>query len=163
MTKEQFIQELESTEKPLRRFLCGVCGGDSFRADDIAQEAMLKAYMNIRSYEARSKFSTWLFRIAWNVYYDSLKGRSKLKEDHLTEACKGVIDETSGADSHFEYQELYRAIGKLSATEQAVTLLYYMEDKPVKEIAAILDILPVTVRSHMLRARKHLKEYLKNR
>lgn len=160
MTKEQFIQELEAAEKPLRRFLCGVCGGDSFRADDIAQEAMLKAYMNIRSYEGRSKFSTWLFRIAWNIYYDSLKS-IKLQTDPLTEAGKGIIDETSGTDSRFEYQELYHAIGRLSATEQAVILLYYMEDKPVKEIAAILDIPSVTVRSHMLRARRHLKEYIK--
>lgn len=160
MTREQFIQELEAEEKPLRRFLCGVCGGDSFRADDIAQEAMLKAYMNIRSYEGRSKFSTWLFRIAWNIYYDSLKS-IKLHIDPLTEAGKGIIDETSRTDSRFEYQELYRAIEKLSATEQAVILLYYMEDKPVKEIAAILDIPSVTVRSHMLRARRHLREYIK--
>lgn len=162
MTREQFIRELEAAEKPLRRFLCGVCGGDAFRADDLAQEAMLKAYMHLHSYERRSKFSTWLFRIAWNIYYDSLKIK-ELQTDSLTEAQTGIADASAGADARFEYQELYRAIGRLSAAEQAVTLLYYMEDKPVKEIAEILDIPAVTVRSHMLRARKHLKEYLKNR
>lgn len=159
MTREQFIRELEAAEMPLRRFLCGVCGGDASRADDLAQEAMLKAYMNLYSYEGRSKFSTWLFRIAWNLYYDSLKS-NKIQKCELSES---ITDEGAKADRQFEYNELYSAIGKLSAAEQAVTLLYYMEDKPVKEIAAILNEPAVTVRSHMLRARKHLKEYLNSR
>lgn len=158
MTKSEFIQELEAAEKPLRRFLCGICG-DTSRADDLAQESMLKAYMNLRSYQARSKFSTWLFRIAWNTYYDSLKS-GKFQADKLQE---NIIDDSAQSDAQFEYNELHLAIKKLSAAEQAVTLLYYMEDKPVKEIATILNIPPSTVRSHMSRARKHLKEYLKSR
>lgn len=120
---------------------------------------MLKAYMNLRSYQARSKFSTWLFRIAWNTYYDSLKS-GKYQADKLQE---NIIDDSAQSDAQFEYNELHLAIKKLSAAEQAVTLLYYMEDKPVKEIATILNIPPSTVRSHMSRARKHLKEYLKSR
>lgn len=158
MTKSEFIKELEAAEKPLRRFLCGICG-DPSRADDLAQEAMLKAYMNLRSYQSRSKFSTWLFRIAWNTYYDALKA-NKSQSYKLQE---NIIDDSAQPDAQFEYNELHLALQKLSAPEQAVTLLYYMEDKPVKEIAAILNIPLSTVRSHMLRARKHLKEYLKSR
>lgn len=64
MTREQFIQEISREQEPLRRFLCLLCEGDSFRADDLAQEALLKAYLSFERFEGRSKFSTWLFRIA---------------------------------------------------------------------------------------------------
>ena len=71
MTKEQFIEMIALEQESLRRFLRGLCSGDGFRADDLAQEALLKAYLSFERFEGRSKFSTWLFRIAFNSWYDS--------------------------------------------------------------------------------------------
>ena len=48
-------------------------------ADDLAQDALLKAYMSYTRFEGRSKFSTWLFRIAYNCFYDWKKGAGKLQ------------------------------------------------------------------------------------
>ena len=73
MTKEQFIELIVAEQESLRRFLRGLCAGDGFLADDIAQEALLKAYLSFERFQGRSRFSTWLFRIAYNCWYDHLK------------------------------------------------------------------------------------------
>ncbi len=162
MTRQQFIEEVADVQESLRRFLRGLCGGDGFLADDIAQEALLKAYMSFNGFEGRSRFSTWLFRIAYNCYLD--KNRKKnIGTDGDFEACNArqIIDNSSEADRKFRYQPLYMAIGKLGKEEQAVVLLFYMEDKSVKDIVDITGMPSGTVRSHLSRARKHLKEFLK--
>ena len=71
MNKAQFIELVSENQESLRRFLTVLCGGDSFRADDIAQEALLRAYMSFEKFEGKSRFSTWLFRIAYNCFYDN--------------------------------------------------------------------------------------------
>lgn len=57
MTREQFIRQIEREQGPLRRFLCVLCGGDAQRADDIAQEALLKAYLHYQDFSGRSHLS----------------------------------------------------------------------------------------------------------
>ena len=164
MTKEQFIEMIALEQESLRRFLRGLCSGDGFRADDLAQEALLKAYLSFERFEGRSRFSTWLFRIAFNCWYDSQKRAGKesewlsLEEQPpewpLADAAESEIDR-----SH-EYQQLHQAIGNLPLQEQTVNLLYYMEEKSIKEIEIITGMPSGTVRSHLSRGRRHLKEYL---
>lgn len=162
MTKEQFIKELVMVQEPLRRFLHGLCGGDGFRADDLAQEAMLKAYLSFTKYEGRAKFSTWLFRIAYNCYFDQYKRCLKTEQTSVEQVQDKVLDGRE-CDYKFEYQQLYMAIANLSPVEKSVTLLFYMEDKSIKEICAIVDMPSGTVKSHLSRARKHLKDYLETK
>ena len=164
MTKEQFIEMIALEQESLRRFLRGLCSGDGFRADDLAQEALLKAYLSFERFEGRSRFSTWLFRIAFNCWYDSQKKAGKESEwlsledrppeGFPTDAAESEIDR-----SH-EYQQLHQAIVNLPLQEQTVILLYYMEEKSIKEIEIITGMPSGTVRSHLFRGRRHLKEYL---
>lgn len=159
MTKQQFIELAAAKQESLRRFLRGLCGGDAFRADDIAQEALLKAYLSFERFQGRSRFSTWLFRIAYNCWYDQLQKYPDNESVDLQEVRK-VEDEGSTADKKYEYQQLYAAIGSLTRQEQAVILLFYMEEKSVKEIEVITGMPSGTIRSHLSRARGHLKQYL---
>ena len=66
MTQERFISLVRTEQEPLRRFLLALCGGDAALADDIAQDALVRAYVASGSFLGLSKFSTWLFRIAYN-------------------------------------------------------------------------------------------------
>ncbi|MGM9748097.1 MAG: RNA polymerase sigma factor [Candidatus Cryptobacteroides sp.] len=166
MTREQFIEAVAREQESLRRFLCNLCGGDSQRADDLAQDALLKAYLAFERFEGRSRFSTWLFRIAYNCFIDSLahtdnnislEGVSP-SGDRVLRA--DIVDETAGADRRFEHQRLHLAIGNLPVKEQAVILLFYMEDKSLKDIENITGMPSGTIRSHLSRGRSHLKEYL---
>ena len=159
MNKQQFIELAAAEQESLRRFLRGLCGGDGFRADDIAQEALLKAYLSFERFQGRSRFSTWLLRIAYNCWYDQLQNYPDNESVDLQEVRK-VEDEGSTADKKYEYQQLYAAIGSLTRQEQAVILLFYMEEKSVKEIEVITGMPSGTIRSHLSRARGHLKQYL---
>ena len=164
MTKEQFIEMIALEQESLRRFLCGLCSGDGFRADDLAQEALLKAYLSFERFEGRSRFSTWLFRIAFNCWYDSQKRAGKESEWlSLEDRSPGVPPADavgSEIDISHEYQHLHQAIGNLPLQEQTVILLFYIEETSIKEIEIITGMPSGTVRSHLSRGRRHLKEYL---
>ena len=164
MTKEQFIEMIALEQESLRRFLRGLCSGDGFRADDLAQEALLKAYLSFERFEGRSRFSTWLFRIAFNCWYDSQKRVGKESEWLSLEERPPEWPPADAAESEIdrshEYQQLHQAIGNLPLQEQTVILLYYMEEKSIKEIEIITGMPSGTVRSHLSRGRRHLKEYL---
>lgn len=162
MNKAQFIELVEQNQGPLRRFLTVLCGGDSFRADDIAQEALLKAYMSFEKFEGKSRFSTWLFRIGYNCFYDNRLKSSRAELEELKPIHEQNPDEGVTVGGNFEYQGLYMAIGGLPETERILVLLFYMEDKSIKEIETIMDMPSGTVRSHLSRARAHLRDYLKN-
>ena len=144
----------------MRRFLCVLCKGDAFRADDIAQEALLKAYMAFGKFEGRAKFSTWLFRIAYNCFYDKQAASVKTERVPLGPQHEEIAADDGRPERRFEYQDLYRAIGDLPEKEQAVILLFYMEEKSIREIEAITGMPSGTVRSHLSRARAHLKNFL---
>ena len=162
MTKEQFIELITREQESLRRFLCGLCSGDSFRADDLAQEAILKAYLSFERFKGRSRFSTWLFRIAFNCWYDSRKAAGK-ESDWLSldgGPPDGIDAQETDIDTRHEFQQLHQAIGNLPLQEQTVILLFYMEEKSIKEIEIITGMPSGTVRSHLSRGRRHLKEYL---
>lgn len=164
MTKEQFIEMVAQEQESLRRFLRGLCLRDGFRADDLAQEALLKAYLSFERFEGRSRFSTWLFRIAFNCWYDSQRSAGR-ESEWLSLDVKPPGDDASYAaeseiDRSHEYQQLHQAIGNLPLQEQTVILLFYMEEKSVKEIEIITGMPSGTVRSHLCRGRRHLKEYL---
>lgn len=65
---ERLVRKYQSS---VRRFLLNLTLGDSYLADDLAQETFIKVYLNIRSFKGISAFSTWLYRIAYNVFFDS--------------------------------------------------------------------------------------------
>ena len=69
-------------------------------------------------------------------------------------------DAESEIDRNHKYQQLHQAIGNLPLQEQTVILLFYMEEKSIKEIEIITGMPSGTVRSHLSRGRRHLKEYL---
>lgn len=160
MDKSEFIELVSHEQEPLRRFLCVLCRGDSFRADDIAQEALLKAWLACGSFEGRSKFSTWLFRIAYRCWCDNRAVSVRAECDPLGPECMEKADE--GQPDSFVRQDLYQAICELPDNEQAVILLFYMEDKSIKEISSITGMPSGTVRSHLSRGRSHLRKYLRS-
>lgn len=161
MTRQQFIEQITAEQESLRRFLRGLCRGDGFLADDIAQEALLKAYLSFGSFEGRSRFSTWLFRIAYNCWHDHLKKDNHLEsfDDEAVAEEVGLIPENKRRDDH-EHLYLLEVISRLTPQEKTVILLFYMEEMSIKEIESITDMPSGTIRSCLSRGRVHLRKYL---
>ena len=156
MTQERFISLVRAEQEPLRRFLLALCCGDAALADDIAQDALVRAYVASGSFLGLSKFSTWLFRIAYNCYIDHCR-KAKPEQTSVDDALDLPAVESS--DSAFRYQQLYRAMD-LPEKEKAAISLFYFEDRSIKEIAAILGIPQGTVKYHLSMGRTHLKQHI---
>lgn len=159
MSPERFIDLVRAEQESLRRFLLALCGGNAFEADDIAQDALIRAYVASGSFLGLSRFSTWLFRIAYNCYIDRCR---KPRAETVPTDTPQALNVTSGeeTDAGFKYQQLYQALDSLQEKEKAVIILHYFEDRSIKEIASILEIPSGTVKYHLATGRAHLKSLL---
>lgn len=158
MTREEFISLASAEQESLRRFLLSLCN-DAALADDIAQDALVNAYVASSSFRGAARFSTWLFRIAYNCFIDRMRGR-RLQTAPLDSPAARAVPGPEAADGRFRHEDLHRAIGMLPDKERAALLLFYMEDKPVKEVADILEMPAGSVRAYLTRGRQHIKDYL---
>ena len=159
MTRERFIDLVRVEQESLRRFLLALCGGDASLADDIAQDALVRAYVASGSFLGMSKFSTWLFRITYNCYVDHHR---KPRLETISSDTKQALsvpanDET---DSGFRHKRLYQALESLPEKEKASIVLHYFEDRSIKEISSILDIPQGTVKYYLSTGRNYLKSIL---
>ena len=68
MTREVFIAHVEREQEALRGFLLALCCGNKSDADDLAQDALVKAYLSLTGYRDKGKFRSWLFKIAYNTF-----------------------------------------------------------------------------------------------
>jgi RNA polymerase sigma-70 factor (ECF subfamily) len=154
--KGAFCRLVEAYQSSIRRFLFNLTDGDEELSKDLAQEAFVKAWLNIGSFRAAAKFSTWLFRIAYNVFYDHARSaKQTLDIDEVHEFSLPLPD----ADRQIDFA---RALGSLKNDERTAMLLFYMEDMSVGKIAAIMNCPAGTVKSHLFRGKQKLSEYLKH-
>jgi len=141
---------------------------------DLAQEAFLKAWKALPKFENRSKFSTWMFRIAHNVVYDWTRKRkiqgdgelddSTLNPDRIDPSARTAPKGSSRPDEAIERDELRgqieQALAQLSETHREVVLLREVQGMDYKEIAEVMDCSIGTVMSRLFNARKKLQTLL---
>ena len=78
--KKAFDQLVRKYQSPVRRFFLNQTLGDEQLSDDLAQETFIKAYVNITKFRGMASFSTWLMRIAYNVFYDEVRSRKQTED-----------------------------------------------------------------------------------
>ena len=157
--RKAFNRLVETYQSPVRRFFFNLTGGDEELSKDLAQDTFMKAWLNIGSFRSISTFSTWLYRIAYNTFYDYIRSR-KLSAELDVETLGDVLP--AGSQDKDLGIDFTRALLLLRADERTVVLLFYMEDKSVETIAGIMSIPLGTVKSHLSRGKKKLTEYFKN-
>lgn len=158
MTREQFISQVEGTQKAFRRFLVALCCGDGSLADDIAQESYIKAYLSCHSLDNPDKFGSWIFKIGYTTFLNHK--RSERPFSDVEQAFQ--IQAACSSDDSFRYQDLYIALNQLPPRERTSVLLFYMEGYSIKEIAEIEDTSQDAVKQHLSRGRNHLRALLSN-
>ena len=156
MNREEYISLVKSSEKGIRRFLTALCCGDTQLADDIAQDAFVKAYLAMDSCKDSQKFRSWIFRIAYNTFLNQRRSQRVFSDydDALNMTAETRSDDT------FKYQALYRALAKIPSHERTTILLFYMEGYSAKEISQTLEISQEAVRQQLSRGRIHLRNIL---
>ena len=144
-------------QSPIRRFFLNQTLGDSQLSDDLAQDTFVKAYKNIRQFQGRSGFSTWLYRIAYNVFYDHVRRHKETADIDSRE----VLTLGTAADSSQERMDIYSAMAMLSDSERTCLTLQLMEGQPIDRIADITGLAQGTVKSHLFRGKQKLADYLR--
>ncbi|PWW20010.1 RNA polymerase sigma (SigW) subunit [Cytobacillus oceanisediminis] len=146
--------------------------GNRHEAEDIAQEAFLRAYVNISSFNIELKFSTWLYRIATNLCIDRIR---KKKPDYYLDAevagtdglnmYSQIASDTRLPEDDVESLELQetiqREISKLPEKYRSVIVLKYIEELSLNEISETLDLPLGTVKTRIHRGREALRNQLR--
>ena len=159
MTREQFIDMVRSEQKGLRRFLLTLCGGDRMTADDIAQEALMKAYLALNKYDERQKAKLWLMKIAYNTFLNHHAQTARHRYEDID--ATAMISSQYSSDESFRYQELLQAMAQLPDSERTTLILHYFEGYKVEEIAHITNCTDAAVKKRLQRGREELKRRIK--
>lgn len=135
---------------------------DRFIAEDVMQEAFIKAFKNIENYKNEVAFGAWLKRIVINQSIDYLK-KNKLELVAINEEVFAKADEEDWTmDCSISVDEIVALINTLKDKYRLVLTLYLIEGFDHQEIAELLQITENTSRTHLLRGKNILKEQLKN-
>ena len=145
-------------QKRVRSTLYQLCGEPML--DDLVQEVFFRAWKGMPKLRHPKTFSTWLYRICWNVACDQRRAFAQQRE----RSQMFLSPQTSPHGSDFNqmhYQDLVeRGLKALSLEHRAVIVLHDLEDLPQKEIAHIFHVPIGTVKSRLFHARKALRQFL---
>lgn len=176
MTDEQIIDrvrggEVRLFEELVRRHQDQVYGmavrlvGRSGDAEDLAQEAFLKAFRGLEGFKGDAKFSTWLYRITWNLCADWLRRRRAPGEraasiDEAAEVADGRIDVAAAVLDGETRDQVRNALDGLPEKYRAVVTLLYYQKMSYDQISAVLGLPVKTIETRLYRARRMLRDAL---
>lgn len=166
------FRELVERYKQQTYYLALDLTGNHHDAEDISQEVFMKAYRGISKFRSGAKLGTWLHRITVNAYIDSKRKKSlKMADTFESDERNGLNPMNVAADGQTSNPEaavdsadvgehISRALVHLSEHERAVFVLRHYHDMPLKEISRSLDIAEGTVKSHLFRSIRKLRDRL---
>ncbi len=134
-------------------------------AEEVAQDAFVKIYQALNQFKGDSKFSTWLFKVVYNLALTKIRRKSlisgSIDEAHFVEPSNDSAFETVGRIKDKERKKyLDTAINTLDESDQLLIGLYYMDDLSVDEIAEITELSPSNIKVKLFRSRKKLHDEL---
>jgi RNA polymerase sigma-70 factor (ECF subfamily) len=159
--QREFEQRLADCPTLAYRVALGVLRNRA-EAEDVAQEAMLRAYRNFHRLRDRERFRAWLVRTAWRLSLDRIRasGRRERRERVAMENCFGSDVETVAATRELEAQ-VAAALDELPEKLRMVMVLAAIEGYNMREVASLLNLPEGTVKSRLFTARKRMAESLK--
>jgi RNA polymerase sigma-70 factor (ECF subfamily) len=167
---EAFRALVERHSQALFRLAYRMTGSEP-DAEDVVQEALLKAYRRLDQFESRANFGSWLYRIAANCAFDVLRARARREEQPLLrqdpEGSLQAVDPAAPeptADRLVLSTEVRRrldaAMARLSALERSAFVLRHFEEMSIREIATVLGLDAGAAKHSVFRAVRKLREAL---
>jgi RNA polymerase sigma-70 factor (ECF subfamily) len=154
--RHAFGELVRRHQSAVRANLRKMAAGNVALADDLAQETFIQAYRNLKHFRGEAKFSTWLYRIAYNVFVSDTR---RIREMPLSDET--VEDEPAEErDNPHLRIDLERAMKHLSDAERAAIVQCYHNDLTHEEAAYVLNCPVGTVKTHILKAKEKLRVHL---
>lgn len=135
---------------------------DRREAEEVAQDAFVKAFQQLSSFRGESSFLTWVQRIAYHEAVDYLRQRRPYMVD-IDEMPTMMEDEDLQMEREERILLMEEAVVRLSPDDQLLLHLFYYEDRPLREIAYIMDVEPNTLSQRLRRIRKRLMVMIKQK
>jgi RNA polymerase sigma factor (sigma-70 family) len=144
-------------QSSVRGLLRQLTRNDLALADDLSQEAFVRAYKNIRSFRGEARFSTWLYRIAYNCFRENARRRKELVGIDETKWQSELDPQTVDAGLR---HDIMQALNLLPLHERTAVVLCCQNGLSHDEAARVLEIPLGTVKTNVLRGREKLKRTL---
>ena len=159
-----FTELIEAHQQRLYRFLLRICGRPEL-AEDIVQDAFVRVLRNIERFDERYRFSTWLFTIGRRLLINSLQKNRPRSESDWIESCEsgsgGTAADGTGREQRLATVEMLdEALDVLTPQQREVVVLYHHKDHSVHEISSLIGIPAGTVKSHLHRARRRMRDWI---
>ena len=142
-------------EYPKLVAIAAAVSGNRAIAEDLAQEAMLRAHRHWDRISAYERPGAWARRVTINLSLSAVKRAAAEMRRMLRIAGPATLPPPQATD-----ERIWQAVGELPGNQRAAVALHYLEDRSISEIAAILDIAPATARVHLHRGRQRLASTL---
>ena len=137
-------------------------------SEEVAQDVFIKAYRSLKDFKGDSKFSTWLYRIAYRAALDHIRKNKKRQKtyellEEITESNVNLVDTPFESIQKVERKEhVKKCIAQLSESDAAVVTLFYFEELSIKEIGMITQLTEDNIKVKLHRSRKKLFELLQS-
>ncbi len=152
----ELVRRYQSQVRSLQRKLTA---GDAHLADDLAQETFIRVYRHLRTFQGGAKFSTWLYRIAYNVFLSSARqAQNRRSEEYVDEVHAQA--EQPHEERLLARVDLARAMADCSEAERAALALCYGKGMTHEQAAEVLRCPLGTVKTNVLRGKEKLKQRL---
>lgn len=135
--------------------------GDADDARDVAQEVFIRVYRYLDTYNHRTKFFTWLYRIAVNASYDWLRRRRRYREVALEQQPGASFVAAARPERQELLEKVAELLDQLSTAQKTTFVLRDVEGFSVKETAAIMELPTGTVKSNLHHARQNLQRLVR--
>lgn len=131
-----------------------------YDAEELTQDTFMKCFENLSSFNAKSNFSTWLYRIAYNTAI-SFTRKKEIEINVYDEKIWNTIsdtelDDTMNDESEDNINKLHKALSKLQPDERGLITLFYEQEKTIQEIQEILNLKESLIKVRLHRIRKKL-------
>lgn len=158
--KETEFEQTIRQHEPMIYKVCRIYANTQADRQDLFQEIVIQLWKSYSKFDGRSKFSTWLYRVAINTAITSLRKQKDFITSYEPDALPLHHADETGPEQE-QWQQLMNAIEKLNDVEKAIVMLY-LEDRSYEEMEEILGINQGNLRVKMNRIKEKLRQLTKN-
>lgn len=157
---------IRAHQQGLYAFILRMCGRPEI-AEDIVQEAFVRVLANLNRFDTRFRFSTWLFTIAKRLYLNSVQKLSPSFDSEILDLHHNKAadprSEVAREESMVNARNLIdNALETLGPLQREIVMMFHQLNWPIADISQHLDMPQGTVKSHLHRARKRMRQFIEN-